>query len=187
MFGAGFYYKTFMGPNLFGKNWAWARVYEPMIRRAAGLGSAPHEPDPDRYQRTFDHCDALIVGAGPAGLAAALAAGESGARVVVCDENPVPGGSLLVEAEAEIDGKSALRWLEDTVATLRSAPNVRLMTRTQAFGYYAQNFVGLNERIAEADLIADPGLAARTPMADARARGGAGDRRDRASSGLSEQ
>ena len=91
LFGAGFYYKTFMGPNLFGKNWAWTRVYEPMIRRAAGLGVPPREPDPDRYQRTFDHCDVLIVGAGPAGLAAALAASQSGARVVVCDENPALG------------------------------------------------------------------------------------------------
>ena len=156
LIGAGFYYKTFMGPNLFGKNWAWTRVYEPMIRRAAGLGLAPREADPDRYQRTFDHCDVLIIGAGPAGLAAALAASESGARVVLCDENPTPGGSLLAEAEVEIDGKSALKWLEDSVATLRSAPNVRLMTRTQAFGYYAQNFVALNERIAEPELIADP-------------------------------
>ena len=108
--------------------------------------------------RTFDHCDVLIVGAGPAGLAAALAASQSGARVVVCDENPALGGSLLAEAEAEIDGKSARRWLDDALAALRSAPNVRLMTRTQAFGYYAQNFVGLNERIAEPDLIADPDL-----------------------------
>src|SRR6202047_2708997 len=57
LFGAGFYYKTFMGPNWLGKNWAWARVYEPMIRRAAGLGMPPREPDPDRYQRTFGHCD----------------------------------------------------------------------------------------------------------------------------------
>jgi sarcosine oxidase subunit alpha len=129
-----------------------------MIRRAAGLGMPPREPDPDRYTRTFDHCDVLIVGAGPAGLAGALAASQSGARIVVCDENPALGGSLLAEADAEIDGKSALTWLEDTVAALRSAPNVRLMTRTQAFGYYAQNFVGLNERIAEADLTADPDL-----------------------------
>jgi sarcosine oxidase subunit alpha len=156
LFGAGFYYKAFMGPNLFGKNWAWTRLYEPMIRRAAGLGHAPRQPDPDRYWRTFDHCDVLIVGAGPAGLAAALAASESGARVVVCDENPALGGSLLAEAEAEIEGKSARTWLDDTLAALRSAPNLRLMPRTQAFGYYAQNFVALNERINEADLIADP-------------------------------
>ncbi len=100
----------------------------------------------------------LIIGAGPAGLAAALAASQSGARVVVCDENPALGGSFLAEGEAQIEGKSALKWLEATLATLRSAPNVRLMTRTQAFGYYAQNFVGLNERIAEADLIANPDL-----------------------------
>ena len=158
LFGAGFYYKMFMGPNLFGRNWAWTRLYEPMIRRAAGLGVAPREPDPDRYQRTFDHCDVLIVGAGPAGLAAALAASESGARVVVCDENPALGGSLLAEGEAQTDGKNAPSWLEHSVAVLRSAPNVRLMPRTQAFGYYAQNFVALNERIAEPDLIADPDL-----------------------------
>ncbi|HEY6732661.1 MAG TPA: sarcosine oxidase subunit alpha family protein [Roseiarcus sp.] len=158
LLGAGFYYKTFMGPSLLGKNWAWARIYEPMIRRAAGLGAPPREPDPDRYTRTFDHCDVLIIGAGPAGLAAALAASQSRARVVVCDENPAVGGSLLAEGEAEIDGKSVLKWLEDTVAALRSSPNVRMMTRTQAFGYYAQNFVGLNERIAEADLIVDPDL-----------------------------
>jgi sarcosine oxidase subunit alpha len=158
LFGTGFYYKTFMGPSLLGKSWAWARIYEPMIRRAAGLGAPPREPDPDRYTRTFDHCDVLIVGAGPAGLAAALAASGSGARVVLCDENPALGGALLAEAETEIDGKSALKWLQDTVAALRSAPNVRLMTRTQAFGYYAQNFVALNERISEADLIADPDL-----------------------------
>ncbi len=158
LFGAGFYYKTFMGPNLLGKNWAWTRVYEPMIRRAAGLGLAPREPDPDRYTRTFDHCDVLILGGGPAGLAAALAASESGARVVLCDENPMLGGSLLADGEAEVDGKSALKWLEDMVAALRSSPNVRLMTRTQAFGYYAQNFIGLNVRVAEADLIADPDL-----------------------------
>src|SRR6185437_3679301 len=153
LIGAGFYYKTFMGPN-----WAWRRVYEPMIRRAAGLGRPPREPDPDGYQRTFDHCDVLIIGAGPAGLAAARAASETGARVVVCDENPAPGGSLLAETEAEIDGKSARDWLEDTLAALRSSPNVRLMTRTQAFGYYAQNFVALCERIPEDELIADPDL-----------------------------
>ena len=158
LFGAGFYYKTFMGPDLFGKNWAWTRLYEPAIRRAAGLGRAPREPDPDRYQRTFAHCDVLIVGAGPAGLAAALTASASGARVVVCDENPTPGGSLLAEPEARIETMSAHDWLAQALGALRGAANVRLMTRTQAFGYYAQNFVALNERIAEPDRVADPDL-----------------------------
>jgi sarcosine oxidase subunit alpha len=158
LFGAGFYYKTFMGPNLIGKNWAWTHVYEPLIRCAAGLGAPPREPDPDRYQRTFAHCDVLIVGAGPAGLAAALAASASGARVVVCDENPAPGGSLLAEGKARIEGLSALDFMTNAVASLHEAPNVRLMTRTQAFGYYAQNFVALNERIPEGDLVADPDL-----------------------------
>src|ERR1700734_400867 len=158
LFGAGFYYKTFMGPNLFGKNWAWTHVYEPAIRRAAGLGIAPREPDPDRYQRTFAHCDVLIVGTGPAGLAAALAASASGARVVVCDENPAVGGSLLAEAEAGIETMSAGDWLAKAAAALRERPNLRLMAGTQAFGYYAQNFVALNERIAEPNLIADPDL-----------------------------
>src|SRR5262249_19770501 len=124
LFGAGFYYKTFMGPR-----WAWKRVYEPLIRRAAGLGAPPSEPDPDRYQRTCGQCDVLIVGGGPAGRAAALAASQSGARVVVCDENPAFGGSLLAEREVEIAGKSARAWLEDTLTALRSSPSVRLMTR----------------------------------------------------------
>jgi sarcosine oxidase subunit alpha len=158
MFGAGFYYKTFMGPNLLGKNWAWTHIYEPIIRRAAGLGAAPREPDPDRYQRTFDHFDVLIVGSGPAGLAAALAASETGARVALCDQNPALGGSLIAETEATIEGRSAADWLAEAVALLRSAANVRLMTRTQAFGYYAQNFLALSELIAEPDLIADPDL-----------------------------
>ena len=156
--GAGFYYKTFMGPDWLGKNWAWTRVYEPAIRRAAGLGDAPREADPDRYIRYYDHCDVLIVGAGPAGLAAALAAAQSGARVVVCDENFALGGSLKSETRATIGGEGGPNWLLETLATLRAAPNVRLMPRTQAFGYYLQNFVALNERLPEPDLIDNPDL-----------------------------
>ena len=118
LIGAGFYYKTFMGPDWFGKNWAWTRLYEPVIRFAAGLGDAPGEPDPDAYVRYFDHCDVLIVGGGPAGLAAALAASASGARVVVCDENPALGGSLLAETRARIGDSSARDWLAETLAAL---------------------------------------------------------------------
>jgi len=158
LYGAGFYYKTFMGPDLFSKNWAWKNLYEPIVRLAAGLGTATTEPDPDHYGRYFDHCDVLVVGGGPAGLGAALAASASGANVVVCDENPALGGSLIAEIRARICGKSAGAWLADTLAALREAPNVRLMPRTQAFGYYAQNFIGLGERLAEPELTDRPDL-----------------------------
>src|SRR5882724_6219827 len=91
LFPAGFYYKTFMWPPSF-----WMK-YEQVIRRAAGLGRSPAEPDPDRYDKTNAHCDVLVVGAGPAGIAAALAAGRSGARVILADEQAEPGGSLLAD------------------------------------------------------------------------------------------
>lgn len=93
---AGFYYKTFMWPQS-----AWHSFYEPKIRAAAGLGVAPSEPDPDRYTNRFAHCDVLVVGAGPAGLAAALAAAQSGARVILCDEQSELGGSLLSEPPSD--------------------------------------------------------------------------------------
>ncbi|HET8691690.1 MAG TPA: FAD-dependent oxidoreductase, partial [Steroidobacteraceae bacterium] len=99
LFPSGFYYKTFKWPRS-----AWHALYEPLIRRAAGLGRAPALADPDRYAQRFAHCDVLVVGAGPAGLAAALAAAESGARVILCDEQAEPGGSLLDGGEARIDG-----------------------------------------------------------------------------------
>src|SRR5882757_9590161 len=97
---AGFYYKTFMWPRQL-----WEKLYEPAIRRAAGLGRASHEPDPDRYEKAHLFCDVLVVGAGPAGLAAALTAARSGARVVICDEDFVLGGRLNSERH-EVDGRS---------------------------------------------------------------------------------
>jgi sarcosine oxidase subunit alpha len=151
LFSAGFYYKTFMGPNLFGKNWAWKHVYEPFVRQMAGLGEAPSEPDPDAYAQYFEHCDVLVVGAGPAGLAAAKILAASGADVIVCDEQAELGGSLLAETQATIDGVSAADWLKSTIDELTAAKNVRLMTRTQAFGYYAQNFVVLGEIVSDAE------------------------------------
>lgn len=146
---AGFYYKTFMGPRLLGSNWAWHKIYEPLIRRAAGLGKAPTQPDPDRYANGFAHCDVLVVGAGPAGLAAALAAAESGARVILCDEQAELGGSLLSEWSIEIDGVPAAAWLTEAVRMLAASPRVTLLPRTQAFGYFAQNFVALAERLTD--------------------------------------
>src|SRR5262249_37750629 len=104
---AGFYYKTFMWPPTPG---AWFR-YERIIRAAAGLGRAPAEPEPDSYEHQHAHCDVLIVGGGPAGLAAARAAAASGARVILCDEGSRFGGSLIGD-DAAIDGVKANEWIE---------------------------------------------------------------------------
>jgi sarcosine oxidase subunit alpha len=139
LFPAGFYYKTFMWPPSF-----W-QLYERLIRRAAGLGEAPREPDPDRYEHMHAHCDVLVVGAGPAGLAAALAAGRTGARVVLADEQAELGGSLLSEPADH----AAHAWREEVLATLRALPETRLLPRTTAFGYYDHNYLGLLERVSD--------------------------------------
>jgi sarcosine oxidase subunit alpha len=151
---AGFYYKTFMWPRS-----AWHRLYEPLIRRMAGLGEAPRLPDPDRYAQQHAHCEVLVVGAGPAGLAAALAASRNGARVILCDERPRFGGSLLSDDRSRIDGLAAGDWVEAAIAELQRNPRVRLLPRTTAFGYFPHNHLGLSERLT--DHLAEPpaGLA----------------------------
>ncbi|MFZ0552879.1 MAG: sarcosine oxidase subunit alpha family protein [Steroidobacteraceae bacterium] len=138
MMPAGFYYKTFKWPS-----WHW---FEPVIRRAAGLGIAPIRPDPDRYEERFEHCDVLVVGAGPAGLAAALAATRAGARVVLCDDRPILGGSLQWE-EKVIDGRPALEWVTAAERQLRTASNARVLTNTTAFGCYDHRLAALAERL----------------------------------------
>ena len=148
-FPAGFYYKTFMWPRK-----AWKSVYEPVIRRAAGLGRAPTQPDPDRYAQRYAHCDVLVVGAGPAGIAAALAAADTGARVILCDEAAEFGGSLLAETHALIDGLGALAWVQQGIASLAKNQRVTLLARTTAFGYFPHNLVGLNQRLT--DHLASP-------------------------------
>ena len=146
---AGFYNKTFMWP----RSW-WFKVYEPNIRAAAGLGKAPSLADPDRYGQIYAHCEVLIVGAGPAGISAALSAAASGARVVLCDEQAEMGGSLLSERCAEIDGRPYAEWLAESIETLRANPRVRLLPRTTAFGYFPHNNIGLCERLT--DHVASP-------------------------------
>lgn len=148
-FSAGFYYKTFMWPKS-----AWKNLYEPKIRAAAGLGVSPDQPDPDHYSSRFAHCDVLIVGGGAAGLAAAITAAETGASVVLCDEQAELGGALRYETGAHISYLHAWDWVKLATDQLKAMKNVRLLTRTTAFGYYAQNFVGLVERVT--DHLADP-------------------------------
>ena len=138
----GFYYKTFMYPQSF-----WM-TYEKYIRKAAGLGRSPTQNDPDTYDYMNHHCDVLIVGAGPAGLAAALAAARSGARVIIADEQEEFGGSLLDSRES-LDGKPAMEWVAKVIAELKTLPDVILLPRATVNGYHDHNFLTIHERITD--------------------------------------
>ena len=143
VFAAGFYYKTFMWPAAF-----WEKLYEPMIRRAAGLGRAANAPDPDTYDKAHAFCDVLVIGGGPAGLSAALAAGRSGARVILVDEDHQLGGRLLSERR-EIDFRSGADWAHEAVAELESMSEVRILSRTTLFGVYDHGAYGAVERVSD--------------------------------------
>ncbi|HVO06807.1 MAG TPA: sarcosine oxidase subunit alpha family protein [Burkholderiaceae bacterium] len=161
---SGFYYKTFMWPRQ-----AWHAFYEPRIRAAAGLGVAPAQADPDCYAQRYAHCDVLVVGAGPAGIAAALTAAASGARVLLCDEQALPGGSLRSGSDARIDGQPAAQWLHAALRELEAAGNVTVLARTTAFGYLPHNMVALSERLTD-HLAAPPASKPRERLWQVRAR-----------------
>lgn len=134
---AGFYYKTFMWPPAF-----WEKIYEPIIRRAAGLGRASRAPDPDSYEHMHAHCDVLVVGSGAAGLAAARAAGAAGARVILAEQDFELGGGLLLEPGLE-------DWRAAQTTALQAMPEVRILPRTTVFGYYDHNVLGAVERVSD--------------------------------------
>ncbi|MBF9034032.1 sarcosine oxidase subunit alpha family protein [Rhodobacterales bacterium HKCCE2091] len=138
--GAGFYYKTFMWPRAF-----WEKLYEPLIRRAAGLGRLSGQHDDGRTEKAFAHCDLLVIGAGPSGLMAALTAARAGADVILADEQTEPGGRLLSERE-EIDGQPAADWVAATLSELRGL-GVRIMPRTTVTGAYDGGTYGALERV----------------------------------------
>jgi len=140
---AGFYYKTFMWPKSF-----WEKVYEPIIRRAAGLGSLSTEPDPDRYDKGYLHCELLIIGSGPAGLKMALDASRNGKKIILVDEDFIMGGQLLSN-EIEINGSSSLQWIEQTLSELSNSSNVRIMTRTSVYGVYDHGIYGALETVTD--------------------------------------
>ena len=147
---AGFYYKTFMWPAAL-----WENLYEPLIRRAAGLGRAAGAEDPDHYEKAHAHCDVLVIGAGPAGLMAALTAGRSGARVILADEDFVLGGRLLAERH-EIDGNAAGAWVAAAETELAALPNVRIMRRTTVYGVYDSGTYGAIERVNDHIAVPPP-------------------------------
>ncbi len=139
---AGFYYKTFMWPAAF-----WEKVYEPLIRKAAGLGKASYEADPDSYEKCWVHCDLLVIGAGPTGLAAALTAGRAGARVVLADEGFALGDGLLAEKNPTF---------ESMINELESLSNVQCLPRTTVIGWYDDNVFGAVERVQKHVATPDP-------------------------------
>ncbi|MDA0959045.1 MAG: sarcosine oxidase subunit alpha family protein [Proteobacteria bacterium] len=138
----GFYYKTFMYPQ-----WLW-HTYEKIIRKAAGLGHSPTEPDPDIYDKCNQHCDVLIIGAGPAGLASALVAEKSGSRVILVDEHPVAGGWLKYSDDS-IDTQPGHRWAESTLETLKQSDRVTVLLSTTATGLHDGKFVTAVEKNAQ--------------------------------------
>ena len=143
VFAAGFYYKTFMWPASF-----WEKVYEPLIRRAAGLGSASALEDPDAYERAYAHCDVLVVGAGPAGLAAALAAGRSGQKSSSARITSRLGGRLLAESES-VDGMPGADWVGAAVAELAAMANVRILTRTTVVASFDGGAYSALQRVSD--------------------------------------
>jgi sarcosine oxidase subunit alpha len=138
---AGFYYKTFMWPASF-----WERVYEPFIRRAAGLGRASDAADPDRYEHANMFCDVLVIGAGAAGILAALTAGRAGARVVLCEDDFCLGGRLLADKPTIAD-QPALDWLRSVETELTGMGEVTILRRTCVFGVYDHATYAAVERV----------------------------------------
>jgi len=144
--GAGFYYKTFMGP--FKRSWM---IYEPFIRRAAGLGRVADAPDPDSYDRDNLYCDVLVVGGGPAGLAAALVSARAGARIVLADDRAALGGALRYAGD-----ETCVAWVARTLEELESL-DVAILKRTTVFGYYDGQTLGALERVADHLEAPEPG------------------------------
>ncbi|TPQ52263.1 sarcosine oxidase subunit alpha [Prosthecomicrobium hirschii] len=143
LFVAGFYYKTFKWPSSF-----WEKLYEPLIRRAAGLGRLSGEPDPDSYETATAHADLLVVGSGPAGLLAARTAARAGRRVILVERDARLGGSLLTTRRT-IDGQPGAAWAAAVEAELAAAPHVRILRRTTVFGTYDGGQFGALERVAD--------------------------------------
>ncbi len=142
-FPAGFYYKTFMWPKSF-----WYKIYEPFIRKAAGLGVASIEKDQERYEHKFEYCDLLVTGSGPAGLSSAYSAAKSGAKVILAEDKHRFGGSLLTD-DVSIDNLSGKDWSDKIISELKEMPNVIVKNRSQVFGYYDHNMLVMFERVGD--------------------------------------
>jgi len=140
---AGFYYKMFIHPRPL-----WKHVYEPFIRRSAGLGKAPKMRDSDTYEHFYAFYDLVIVGGGIAGLMAAKAAASSGAQILVMEQSAHWGGRCVVEPD-QINGKDPEHFIEDLVAELTAQPNVTMRTRLMGAGVYDHGYLLGYERLRD--------------------------------------
>ncbi|MBS0254897.1 MAG: (2Fe-2S)-binding protein [Proteobacteria bacterium] len=150
---AGFYYKTF-----FGHARTWLK-YEAVIRRAAGLGPAPTEADPDHFSQRALFADVAVIGGGRAGLLAAREALRAGKRVVLIEQDAVLGGGLLRDPR-EIDGQGSAGWIATVEAELRSG-GARILTRTTATGHWDDNMLCLAQKLVEPGQVPGHGFAQR--------------------------
>ena len=140
---AGFYYKMFIHPRPL-----WKHVYEPFIRRSAGLGKAPKMRDSDTYEHFYAFYDLVIIGGGIAGLMAAKAAASSGAQILVMEQTAHWGGRCVVEPD-QINGKDPEHFIEDLVAELTAQPNVTMRTRLMGAGVYDHGYLLGYERLRD--------------------------------------
>jgi heterotetrameric sarcosine oxidase alpha subunit len=140
---AGFYYKTFMWPAAF-----WEKLYEPVIRRAAGLGALSGKEDPSLYDKGYRHADLLVIGGGISGLMSTLLAGRAGLRVILADEDFRFGGNTLA-MQGDIDGKPYAKWISNTLDELAGMPHVTLMPRSTVFGVFDHGIYGVLENLSD--------------------------------------
>ena len=140
---AGFYYKMFIHPRPL-----WKHVYEPFIRRSAGLGKAPKMRDSDTYEHFYAFYDLVIIGGGIAGLMAAKAAASSGAQILIMEQSAHWGGRCVVEPD-QINGKDPEYFIEDLVAELTAQPNVTMRTRLMGTGVYDHGYLLGYERLRD--------------------------------------
>ena len=142
---AGFYYKTFMWPASF-----WEK-YEYFIRKSAGLGKSPTEPDPDIYEHRYVHCDVLIIGAGISGIIAAKTAAQNGLKTLLVDEKPNLGGSTIYQNNDhfKINDTISSKWLEKEIDDLKNYKNLEIKTRTSVAAYHGYNFILARESLTD--------------------------------------
>ena len=143
---AGFYYKTFMWPKSF-----WKNIYEPLIRKSAGLGKSPTLPDPDLYDHKHIHCDVLVIGGGISGIIAAKIAAKSGSNTILIDDKNTLGGSTIFQNNEnfKINDEISKDWLFKEIEELKKLKNLTIKTRTSVAAYHSYNYLLAKENLTD--------------------------------------